>query len=259
MAALKILIVEDEFVTAAALQEKLLQFGYAITDVAVNSDEALLAFRKRLPDLVLCDITLKNSALDGIELVEVFNEIAKVPIVFLTAYGDAETVQRAKKLKPAYYLIKPCNTTQLQIAIDFAIANFSHKQEADPKHSLQFQPAPIDQVYDHADSFFIKSGTSYSRLRMIDIVWVEAMGTNVKIITDQTTYTLSANLSSFSKQVQHHSLVRVHRSYILNVQKVQAFHAGAAFVEYQGGQKEIPISSTYRNEFQQLFPKLTSD
>jgi len=121
MSALKIFIVEDDLLLAEELQEQLLEFGYTITDVVANSQDALLAFRRRLPDLVLCDIHLKNSKLDGIELAAAFRQIATIPLIFLTAYGDEQTLTRAKATNPAYYLIKPCNATQLQVAIDFAV------------------------------------------------------------------------------------------------------------------------------------------
>jgi len=136
MEALRILIIEDDLLLATELEEQLLDFGYSILDNVSNYADAIHSFKRRFPDLVLCDIQLEDSQKDGIEVTEKFNEITKVPIIFLTAFGDAATLERAKKINPAYYLIKPCNPTQLKIALDFAISNFTKNEQADPQHSF---------------------------------------------------------------------------------------------------------------------------
>jgi DNA-binding LytR/AlgR family response regulator len=259
MSALKILIVEDDLLLAEELQEQLLEFGYTITDVVANSQDALLAFRRRLPDLVLCDIHLKDSTMDGIALATAFQEIESVPLIYLTAFGDKKTVDRANATKPSYYLIKPCNPLQLQVAIDLAISNFTQKKEADPQHSLQFHQPPPCALYSTQDFFFIKEGYRYVRIEISDIVYVEALGSNVKIITEHCKVVLTANLSSFSQQVDHPSLVRVHRSYLINLHKVHSFDAGRVFLAYQGNLQEIPVSKKYREAMQSRLPRLKSD
>ena len=259
MEALRILIVEDDLLLATELEEQLLDFGYVILDNVANYKDAIQSYKRRLPDLVLCDIQLEGSKKDGIEVAHEFNSISKVPIIFLTAFGDAGTVERAKKVKPAYYLVKPCNPTQLKIAMDFAISNFSKKKEADPRHSLQIQPSPSENLYVNADYFFIRTGDKYNRLQLSDILWVEALGSNVKIITDKNNYILSANLSSFFRKIPNEKLLRVHRSFAINLNKVNSFNSGSVFIFYKNLEHEIPIGKTYREQVQNLFPKLFSD
>jgi len=259
MPGLKILIIEDDLMMGQGLEEQLLDFGYAITDNVANSQDALLAFRRRLPDLVICDIELKKSKLDGIELAAAFNKIEKVPIIFLTSFGDTETVDRAKRVNPAYYLIKPCTSLQLQVAIDFALENFMTKNTAEIIHSLKTQKAPPCLLYSSSNFFFVKDKNKYVRVEIADIVLVEALSYNVKIITDDYSVVLTANLSSFSKQVENKSLVRVHRSHIININKLVSFDAGRAFLRYKNGLKEVSIGGTYREAFQKTLPRLTSD
>lgn len=259
MHTLKILIVEDDLILAAELEEQLLEFGYTITDTVANSREALLAFRRRLPDLVLCDIHLQGSELDGIQLAGLLREIEVVPLVFLTAFGDEQTVDRAKEVRPDYYLIKPCNPNQLLVAIDFALSNYTNQKQADPRHSLQFHSLSPCAFYSTQNFFFVKNGYRYVRVEIADIAYVEAMGANVKIVTDQLSVVLTANLSSFSNQVSDRSLVRVHRSYLININKVRSFDAGRVFIPYQGVLNEIPIGKTYREGFQNRIPRLKSD
>ncbi|MFK7774220.1 MAG: LytR/AlgR family response regulator transcription factor [Saprospiraceae bacterium] len=259
MEALKILIIEDDVFLGTELEEQLLEFGYTITERVRDSESAIIAFRRRLPDIVLCDIHLEDSELDGIDLVKVLNTIAKVPIIFLTAFSDTKTVARAKEVNPAYYLIKPCNPNQLQISLDFAIANFINKEEAELEHSLKPQKEITPSLHADADYFFLKDGHKYVRVKVKDILWVEALGANVKIITENSTFTLSANLSSFSKQVPHDFLVRVHRSYMINIHRIESFYGNRIYIQKNGVQQEIPIGKTYREDFQRLVVKLSSD
>lgn len=259
MKPLQILIIEDDLLLSQELEEQLLEFGYTITATAANSKDALLAFRRRLPDLVLCDIHLQGSDMDGIELATAFQRIASVPLIFLTALGDEQTITRAKATYPSYYLIKPCNAAQLQVALDFAISNFVGRQQADPRHSLQFHPAPPCALYSVQDFFFVKEGYRYVRIEVADVVFVEALGSNVKISTDKNTVVLTANLNSFLQQSAHPALVRVHRSFIVNLHHVHAFDAGRVYLSYQGGLQEVPVSKTYREDFQRRLPRLRSD
>jgi len=114
-------------------------------------------------------------------------------------------------------------------------------------------------IHSISDYFFIKNSNKYNRLQLSDILWVEALGANVKIITNESTYTLSANLSSFFRKVPDEKLLRIHRSYAINLDKVQSFQSGSVFIFYKNKEHEIPIGKTYRDQIQKLFPKLFSD
>jgi len=259
MNRLKILIVEDDLVLAEQLREELADLGYVITDVVSNSDDAQRAFKRQLPDLLLCDISLNNSKLDGIGLVDRLNKIVRIPVVFLTAFGDEATTERAKSLKPAYYLIKPHNPVQLQIAIDFALDNYTRNEMADPRHSLSFQQPPPCLLYSADDFFFVKDGYTYVRINVADIVYVEALGSTVRIVTDNNSLVFSTNLSSFIRQVTHQSLLRIHRSYLVNSDKIISFERGRTFLAKEDEKIEIPVGQTYREDLQQRFPRLLAD
>lgn len=261
MQALKILIVEDDLLLAEQLSEQLVEFGYTITDNVSNSKDALIAFRKRLPDLVVMDIHLEGSKLDGIELAQEFNTIEKVPIIFLTGIGGMETVERSKIANPVYYLIKPCNSLQLQIALDIGLYNFTNHQKAEVEHSLQFHTPPPHCLYFSKDFFFVKIDSRFFRIGIPEIIYVkaESPGNYIRIVTDKNNILQSLGLKSFTEQVQHNSLMRVNRSYVVNINKVVAFDGGRAFVNIDGQQKEVPIGVTYRDEFQKRFLKLKSD
>ena len=116
----KILIVEDEGVVALSLQSILTKMGYTIIGTAITGDEAITLTRDRNPDIILMDIHIKGS-FDGIQTAEKINEFSDVPIIYLTAYADDETVARALKTRSHSYLVKPVNQRELYSNIEFAI------------------------------------------------------------------------------------------------------------------------------------------
>jgi PAS domain S-box-containing protein len=116
----KVLIVEDEGVVALSLQSILTKMGYTIIGTAITGDEAVKIARERTPDVILMDIHIKGT-MDGIQTTEKINEFSDIPVIFLTAYADDETVARALKTKSHSYLVKPVNQRELYSNIEFAI------------------------------------------------------------------------------------------------------------------------------------------
>ncbi len=124
--AKRILVVEDEFVTAYDLKLKLLQLGYEVPAVVDTGEEAILKAAELRPDLILMDILLLGP-MSGIQAaVEIQTNLA-IPIVFLTAHADAETIAEAKISEPLGYLPKPCNVSVLMSTVETAF----YKSEAE--------------------------------------------------------------------------------------------------------------------------------
>ena len=115
-----LLIVEDEAIVAMDLREQLLGLGYQVCGIASNADKAIALARQHRPDLVLMDIVIKGDR-DGVETAEVIGRSLHIPVVFLTAYSDANTVERAAKTAPYGYLTKPFQTKELRAAIEVAL------------------------------------------------------------------------------------------------------------------------------------------
>ena len=115
-----LLIVEDEAIVAMDLREQLLGLGYKVCGIASNADKAIALARQHRPDLVLMDIVIKGDR-DGIATAEVIGRSLHIPVVFLTAYSDASTVERAAKTAPYGYLTKPFQTKELRAAIEVAL------------------------------------------------------------------------------------------------------------------------------------------
>jgi len=102
----KILIVEDEPIVALDEKKQVESFGYRVLDIVTTGEEAVVEIEKNPPDLVLMDINLEGK-MDGIEVAETLKERFDIPVVFITAHSEVDTLQRAKITAPYAYLIKP--------------------------------------------------------------------------------------------------------------------------------------------------------
>jgi PAS domain S-box-containing protein len=122
----QILVVEDENVVAMDLQNQLQRLGYAVPAIVSSGEEAIRKVEEIHPDLVLMDIRLKGE-MDGIEAAEKIKARFKVPVIFLTAYADAATLQRAKATGPFGYILKPFGERELSATVEVAL--YRHEME----------------------------------------------------------------------------------------------------------------------------------
>jgi len=127
-----ILIVEDEGIVARDLRYRLETMGYKVAGMTSTGDEAVLKAWELRPDLVLMDIVLKGD-LDGIESARMMRERADIPVVYLTAYADEETIQRTEASGPFGYLVKPFEDRELEACIEVAL--FKHRSERELRAS----------------------------------------------------------------------------------------------------------------------------
>jgi PAS domain S-box-containing protein len=116
----KVLIVEDEAIIAADLRYRLERLDYEIVGTASAAGEAVVATERLKPDLVLMDIRLKGGG-DGAAAAREIHRRFGLPVVYLTAYADAETVDRAMHTAPFGYVLKPIDDQKLQIALQVAL------------------------------------------------------------------------------------------------------------------------------------------
>ena len=127
-----ILIVEDESIVARDIQECLLSFGYKVTGVVSSGEEAIKAVTAERPDLVLMDIVL-NGNVDGIDAAHEIRTRFGVPVVYLTAYADDKTLERAKVTEPFGYIVKPFDERELHSTVEIAL--YKAKSEKKLKES----------------------------------------------------------------------------------------------------------------------------
>jgi PAS domain S-box-containing protein len=119
MPNIRILVVEDESLVAKDIQNMLRSLGYEVIDVVSTGEEAIQLAEATAPDLVLLDIVLKGE-IDGIKAAERIWERFSIPVIYLTAYADETTLQRAKVTEPFGYILKPFDERELQTTIEMA-------------------------------------------------------------------------------------------------------------------------------------------
>ncbi len=123
----KIVIVEDEGLIAADLESRLRSAGYQVPGTADSAQPALQLIRETAPDLILMDIRLKGEQ-DGIQVAEVVREQFDIPVVYLTAYEDRATLDRASRTQAYGYIKKPIVSASLKGSIEMAIAKHHYER-----------------------------------------------------------------------------------------------------------------------------------
>ncbi len=126
----KILVVEDEAITAQDIASSLTTIGYEVVGIASNSNDAISLCEQFHPDLALMDIVIKgklNGTATALELRRIFN----IPVVYLSAYADAVTMKNAEESEPLGYLTKPFNENDLRTTVGMALVKAKADAERD--------------------------------------------------------------------------------------------------------------------------------
>jgi signal transduction histidine kinase len=137
----RILVVEDEAIVAFNLQLRLEQLGYDVPAVAASGQESLDLIDELLPDLVLMDIRIQGP-MDGIEVASRLRQTHPVPVIYLTAYAEDATLERARQTRPYGYLLKPFSERELHATIQMAFER--HKLELELVDKQQLLQQALD-------------------------------------------------------------------------------------------------------------------
>jgi DNA-binding LytR/AlgR family response regulator len=235
-----VLAVEDDPIQQASLSLTLEEMGYACAGLASAADEALAQFQATDPDVVLLDIHLKGET-DGIELGHQINRIRPTPLVYLTSFADDATFARARMTRPAAYLIKPVQAPSLQSSLENAL-----RQVAEPEAESTAGAWESDLLL--RDSLFVKIGERLQRLRCTDIQWVETAGNRYcRLVTAERAAHVRRSLTEIQEKLTPYPFLRVHRSYLINVDCLEAIYEGQQTLRVAGA--EIPLGETYREAF----------
>lgn len=155
---IKIILVEDENIQAMDLQNTLESLGYTVPYVASNAKKAVEKAVDIMPNLILMDIILKGD-IDGIESASQIKKL-DIPIIYLTAHSEDQTIQRAKLTEPYGYIIKPYNRNDLKHTIELAL--YKHKMEKELKES--------------------EANLRFLTEKMNDIMWIQDLNLNTTYV-----------------------------------------------------------------------------
>jgi CheY-like chemotaxis protein len=139
----RILVVEDEAIVSADIQDHLVNFGYLIAGSADSGPQSIQLARDLKPDLILMDIML-NGPMDGAEAARQIRAELKLPVVFLTANSDDVTMFKARDTDPFGYVLKPFDDRTLRIAIEIAL--YKHRVEREREALIAQLKDALEQV-----------------------------------------------------------------------------------------------------------------
>ncbi|MCJ8292542.1 MAG: response regulator [Crocinitomicaceae bacterium] len=223
-----IAVVEDEVIIANDICDTLETLGYSVLEPAINYTEALETIEKHKPDLVILDIQLSGKK-DGIDLAWKIKEDYNIPFIFLTSNADQLTIDRAKRVDPPAYLMKPFNEDELYSSIEIVLFNFAEKQKEDENLVIN-------------DSIFIKQQMLFKKVKFEDILFLKSDHVYVEIVTkNQNKYVVRGTLNSYLGKLDN-NFVRIHRSYIANLSHLDMINQ----VTIKIGAIELPIGQRYR-------------
>lgn len=262
MTPLRILIVEDETLIAADLQDALERQGYDVPMTVRSGEMALDVFDAVRPDLVLLDINLKGQ-LTGIDVARALRQRRAVPFIFLSGLADRPTLDAALATAPAAYLVKPFVERDLAIAIELALtksaaalaapanpeAPEANPEAADPSPAAAADPdpaaAPAPPAYVLADAVFVRENGRFVKVPLAEICVLEAQGNYCLLRTPERRYMLAVVLGHLLPALAPAlpGLVRVHRSFAVNLAHVTAFDEGEVEL---GPKLRVPVGATYR-------------
>ncbi|BAW30870.1 sensory transduction regulatory protein [Methanothermobacter sp. MT-2] len=145
MPSARVMIVEDENIVAMDIKQRLEMLGYEVVATVTTGEEAVKLTEKTRPDIILMDIVLKGE-MDGIEAAEEIKRRFKIPIIYITAYSDEETLERAKITEPFGYIIKPFEDRELHSVIEISL--YKNKMERKLRESEERYRAIIRSLND---------------------------------------------------------------------------------------------------------------
>lgn len=235
MAVIKVGIVEDEFLIAFGISETLKELGYDVTSVANNYTEALAMIAQEKPDILLIDIQLGGYK-DGIDLAWKVRKDHNMPFIFLTSNTDPATVERAKKVSPNAYLVKPYNKHDLYTSIEICLHNYLALQKQSNESA--------DGDYLVKDSVFIKQGQHFHKVNISDILYIESDNVYVNVYTSDAKLMVRSSIQEYLDLLGSKNFFRVHRSYAVNLRHIQIINSEYIIIN----DTQIPVGKSYRDE-----------
>ena len=236
----RILVVEDEFALAEDIKLRLNKMGYEVLGPVSTYEKAITVLESINVDLAILDIRIKGDK-DGIEIGKTINERFDLPFIFLTSYSMKSIVEKAQKVNPSAYMLKPFNDRQINIAIELALINFSQKRIAKGPET-KIESNEENEVIPIKDSLFLKKEDRFDRVSFPDILWLEAESNYTVIFTDKGKYIYSVVLKKMEEKLPRQLFMRVHRSFVINLSSVTGFMGNTLRI----GEKSIPVSRQYQ-------------
>jgi DNA-binding LytR/AlgR family response regulator len=253
MGKINVLIVEDENIVAKDIQHSLKKLGYNVVGIVSSGEKAIAAATEKKPEVVLMDIMLQGD-MSGIEAAREIRDNLNIPVIYLTAYADENTLSKAKITEPYGYIIKPFKEIDIHTSIEMAL--YKHGKITEITKERDFLFSIVDKQ-STPDLIFVKSSSRLVKLKTKDIFFVEALKDYVTINTLEARYTIHSTMKDIQARLPEKDFVRVHRSFIVRIDKIAAIEAPYIVLDFDGIDKDkassritkqIPIGGSYKDD-----------
>lgn len=241
-ADVSILIVEDEFITSEALSEDLQKQGYHIAGKAFSAEEALNILQQKKVNLAILDINIQGDR-DGIYLANLLQRDYHIPFIFLTAFGDQFTRDRAIATAPFGYLLKPFNEVEVYAAVELALKNFELQKTATSK-------SPTVTV---EDKIFVRDNHGFEAVKLSDIQYLQAGKNYIDVHLADKKHLVRGSLKDIMELLPDAHFVQIHKSYVVNIAHVSRFETAKVQIS---NSVHLPLGASYKEYFKRHFNTL---
>ncbi len=238
MKELRVLVVEDELVTATAIQEALEQAGHSVTALAVNQEQVFAALNQEIPDVILMDIVLENSDRNGIEIAAQIQHNFSLPLIYLTAQSDPTSTRAAQLTRPTAYLFKPFRHQELAVQVELAYMNYVEKKETRAKTDQpDYIMLPVEQ------------GKAYVKIIKNEVQFLAAAKSYVLLylLNEAQPKVFSMNLGYLEQYFPKPQFHRLGRSLLVNLNHVERIERGQLWVKERS--EPLDYSETHYGDF----------
>ncbi|GAA4439586.1 hypothetical protein GCM10023091_22000 [Ravibacter arvi] len=234
MEPIKILIIEDNLMTAADIRGYMEDAGHTVTGVARNQKEAVRLVKNDPPDLLIADITLGEVEDGGIKAVKEILDQHWAPVIYLTARTDDEMVNKGAETAPSAYLFKPFRAEELAIQVRLAYENFTGRPE----------PSRGETIGE--DSFYFPFKTGHLRVKTDEILFLKALGycTELHLVRQKAPQVIGTNLGKLERYFTKPNFIRLSKSLFINLDHLRQIERDCI---YMGDDRvEVKISEANR-------------
>lgn len=237
----KVLIVEDELITAMEFKEALIEADFDVPMVADRISAAKLAFGSFVYDLVLLDITLKHDQLNGLDFAEFVRKTSNVPIMFITGDTNELMLKKMNTIGNCNYMMKAVRTPELVFKSKLMIGN---------KENIGAESAKYQEVV------LLPINKSHQKVKKSDIVAIKGNGsyTDIFIATETHYHTLSMNMKKLLEGLDYPDFFRLNRSNIINVNFIERIEKDQLYLNSHN--LKFTLAKGIKKEILELLPNI---
>lgn len=215
----RIFIVEDDVITQEVLKDLIEDFGYDCAGASASPADLLKSLEMKNVDLVLLDINLGSSKMNGIDLASKID----VPFIYLTANSDKFTLKEASQTTYSDFVLKPIDEGRLKVAISLTLQKFRAKE-------------------DKEDCLVLKNSNTLIRTPYKQILFIKSLGNYIELHEKVGRKLIRKTLKEVEVMLPEEHFIKTHRSYLVNKEYIEELTA--SFLLLKG--VKIPVSRSYK-------------